>query len=182
MSNNKQPKNNNQTKGKEQIKMNVILCKPNMIPQVVSLAENHNYEDVKSYLEIDTPMTCITRKIAGEYYDLWCDDEGLLYDKKYACGISKDGKEFICGNILITTHNSKGETKGLTDEQIVKVLFTCSNWMNNKLFLKMFLSGLKSKGINETIDEKGNLVILEDYLGFGKIKLNQNGYLLRYEF
>lgn len=159
--------------------MKLVLCKPNEKPQIVELSKNHDYKDIMKLLEIDTPISCVKRKIGDEYFDFWIDDEGMLKDDKHItayCG----GLEVIVGNIVIATHTSMGETRGLTKKQLDKVLDK-SNWVNNELFLNMFIEELNDDyDIVEEIDENGDAVIIEDYKEYGNVKMNRNGGMLKY--
>ena len=88
-----------------------------------------DYIKMKELLGFDSPVTVVERKIEGQYYDLWLDDEGLLkaeedrivgavlLDKRPNCS------EYLIGNILILTHDEEGNSTGLTDDQISDIMY-----------------------------------------------------------
>ena len=67
-------------------------------------------ELIKKKLDIDSPITIVTRKIGSRYYDIICDDEGLFKtedDGKVVVGaICLNCEEFLAGNLLITKNDS----------------------------------------------------------------------------
>lgn len=153
--------------------MKLILCKPNEMAKVVELPKKHNYKDLKRLLEIESPLTCVSRKIGDTYYDFWCDDEGLFPKKKYLCGICRNAQELLCGNILIAGHDDEGNTIGLTEEDIEKIL-NDRNFVCNEDFLKF------GGAPNYPRNEDGDAIIVSDYIGFGAVLLNPMGYMLKY--
>lgn len=154
--------------------MKVILCKPNDKPKVVDIPKKHTYLDIKALLEIESPLTCVRRKIGNNYYDFWCDDDGLFPENKCVCGICTNAKEVLCGNILIAKSDSEGNLIGLTKDEIEKVL-NDKNFICNEDFLK-FVGGTP----NYPRNENGDAMIIRDYAGFGSIYLNPVGYMLKY--
>ena len=153
--------------------MKVILCKPNDKPKVVKKKKKHTYLDIKALLEIESPITCVSRKIGDVCYDFWVDDEGLFPENKCMCGICTNAKEVLCGNILIAKSNSSGNLIGLTEDEIEKVL-NDKNFICNEDFLKF--GGTP----NYPRNENGDAMIIRDYAGFGSIYLNPMGYNLKY--
>ena len=61
------------------------------------------------------------RKIGKTYYDIFCDDEGLLKDKPIVSAVSSDMQPMLVGNLFITRSNDEGETISLTNEEINEV-------------------------------------------------------------
>lgn len=156
--------------------MKVILCKPNMKPQVVDIPKKHTYLDIKALLEIESPLTCVSRKIGNKYYDFWCDDEGLFPEKKYVCGICTNANELLCGNILIAKNDNEGNLTGLTGDEIEKVLDD-HNFECNEEYIRFCK---ERRNINFLKDQYGNSLIIGDYIGFGSVCLNPMGYMLKY--
>ena len=66
---------------------------------------------------IDIP----TRRIGGEYYDIICDDEGLLKDYPQVAMVDKRLKPMIVGTIIIAKSDEEGELVSLTDEDIARI-------------------------------------------------------------
>ena len=160
--------------------MKAILCKPNEKPKVVDLPKRHTYLDIKALLEIESPLTCVERKIGNAYYDFWCDDEGLFQEKKYASAILMrcEQPEILCGNVLIAKHDGKGNLVGLTEEE-QKNIFDGENWSCNFALMK-YMVGKYGNGRDALFDGDGNMVITHDYLGFGEVLLHRDGHILKY--
>lgn len=132
-------------KGKEEKKMErkivgVLVDVENNCVHAISL--NYNDED-KNYLDAYYKvLNCDTfdiarRKIGNNYYDIFCDDEGLFKETRKPSAITFSGDEIVevlVGNLFICSCNEDGETIGLNDEQIDEIL-------NNVRSLK--LSGFK---------------------------------------
>lgn len=148
--------------------MKVVLFKPNEDAKVVELAKDHDYTDIKKLLEIDSPLTCIERKIGNKYFDIWCDDEGLLKDDKIVCGVllQSEGQEILCGNLLIANHDEEGNTIGLSDKEIKMIMSP-----ESKVSVKGWRDFNKS-------DEDEEIII--DYGYFGAIKVGKKGEWLIY--
>lgn len=155
--------------------MKVILCKPNEKPKVVDLPKDHTYLDIKALLEIESPLTCVERKIGNAYYDVWADDEGLYPETKYASGLCINAREILCGNILIAKHDNEGNLIGLTKEQQDKILDN-SNWLCNEEFINWQLCNVDHCVLNED----GHQKIFSNYEGFSEVLLHKNGYMLKY--
>lgn len=67
---------------------------------------------------IDIPI----RKIGGEYYDIICDDEGLLKDYPQVAMVDKSLQPMIVGTIIIAKSDEEsGEMMSLTDEDIARI-------------------------------------------------------------
>ena len=105
--------------------MKFILIKAGAKAEVVELqGDKIDYLKMKELLEIDSPVTCVERKIGNEYYDLWLDDEGLLKPEKdrIVTGFLQfGGQELLVGNMLILKHDEEGNSVGLTDEDLENV-------------------------------------------------------------
>lgn len=109
---------------------------------VHAISLNYNDED-KNYLDAYYKvLNCNTfdivrRKIGNNYYDIYCDDEGLFKETRKPSAITFSGDEIVevlVGNLFICSCNDNGETIGLNDEQLDEIL-------NNVHSLK--LSGFK---------------------------------------
>lgn len=60
----------------------------------------------------------VTRKIGKCYFDIICDDEGLLKDNPKISAINNLGQVMLVGNLLITNSDEDGETTSLTEKDI----------------------------------------------------------------
>lgn len=62
-------------------------------------------------------------KIDGKYYDVICDDEGLLKDGDIYCTIATpSGRVLIVGNVIICHHNDEGEETSITRAEAFNIL------------------------------------------------------------
>lgn len=92
-------------------------------------------EDYYRLMEIDT-IDIVTREINGKYYDIICDDEGLLKEHPIPTVFDIDRKPMIFGNIIIAgLADETGNMTDLTDEDIVKI--------ENSLGIVRFFDGRK---------------------------------------
>lgn len=62
------------------------------------------------------------RKIAGEYFSVYCDDEGLLNQAPIVSAMSKTEGPMLVGSLFICRHDEEGDTVSLTDSEIKRVL------------------------------------------------------------
>lgn len=65
-----------------------------------------------------TCIDIVTRKIGNRWYDIICDDEGLLNNNPKISAIGNLGNVMLVGNLLITNSDEEGDTTSLTDEDI----------------------------------------------------------------
>lgn len=111
--------------------MKFIKINAGGVAEVVELKgqDTIDYIKMKELLGFDSPVTVVERKINGQYYDLWCDDEGLLKEeeKRIVGAVLMDKRpgvsEYLIGNILILTHDEEGNSTGLTDDQIADIMY-----------------------------------------------------------
>lgn len=78
---------------------------------------------LNSYYQI---LNCDTfdiasRRIGENYYDIYCDDEGLLKSNPIVSAISSDRQPMLVGNLFVTKTDEEGNTISLTDEEIEEV-------------------------------------------------------------
>ena len=63
-----------------------------------------------------------TRSIGGVFFDIICDDEGLLKDDRIVSAVDKKGRPALVGNLLISkADEEEGRQIGLTDEELFHV-------------------------------------------------------------
>lgn len=79
--------------------------------------ENHDLDAIYDILKCDT-FDIATRKIGGRYYDIFCDDEGLLKEEQIISAIERGLTPMLVGNLMIANHDGAGETTTLTAEDI----------------------------------------------------------------
>lgn len=69
-----------------------------------------------------TTIDIVTRKVKGKYYDIICDDEGLLVDDPLISAIDDRGRGMLCGALLIVgMADDEGYETSLTDEDIAHI-------------------------------------------------------------
>ena len=153
--------------------MKLLLCKVDKEPEVVELPKDHDYHDLKKLLEISSPLTVVERKIGDKYYDLWIDDEGLFKEPKYLTGCCLNANEILCGNILIVNHGDNGETTGLSEDDIMNILWKGFLPNGNKNVIAL---------MNDEVDDNGDIIVSKNYAGWGIVYANEKGYCLRYEY
>ena len=74
-----------------------------------------------------TTFDIASRRIGDNYYDIYCDDEGLLQCNPVVSAVSEDRKPMLVGNLFVTKTNDEGETISLTAEEISEVLAAVVN-------------------------------------------------------
>ena len=76
--------------------------------------------DLESYYKA-LKCTCIDivyRKIGGEVFAIYCDDEGLLKRNPKPSAFNAEGKAQLVGNLFIARIDAEGETISLTSSEI----------------------------------------------------------------
>lgn len=74
-------------------------------------------DDIYANLKCDC-FDIATRKIGDTYYDIYCDDEGLLKENLNISAINRNGEVMLVGNLLFTQHNAGG----LTESEVAEIL------------------------------------------------------------
>lgn len=89
---------------------------------MVVLHEPDELDTFYRLIECST-IDIVTRKISGEYFDIVCDDEGLLVNKPVR-GVSMDGREVLVGNLIICGHSlpdDEGNLRSLTVKDLLRI-------------------------------------------------------------
>lgn len=63
----------------------------------------------------------VSRRFAGKYLDVICDDEGLLKDDARLTAIDVNSRPMLVGTLIIVDHDDEGETVSLTAEDVKRV-------------------------------------------------------------
>jgi hypothetical protein len=81
-----------------------------------------------------TYIDITARKIGENWFDIVCDDEGLL-ENKIPSAVNSENEVQLVGNLLLVNHDGEGNETSLTDEQIKDVLDNHINFYihNNKI-------------------------------------------------
>ena len=86
--------------------------------------EVRNIENnLQTYYDIigcDT-IDIVSRRFAGKYLDVICDDEGLLKDGARLTAIDVNSRPMLVGTLIIVDHDDEGETVSLTAEDVKRV-------------------------------------------------------------
>lgn len=77
-----------------------------------------NYYRLLDCRLIDIP----SRRIGDHYYDIICDDEGLLKGDPIVTAINSDGDAMLVGSLLVLKHDDEGNEIGLTAEEVREVM------------------------------------------------------------
>lgn len=79
--------------------------------------------ELQSYYKLldVTTIDIVSRKIAGKYYDIVCDDEALLKDKPIVTMVSPKMEPMLCGNLFIVNRGKAGELASLTPADVKRV-------------------------------------------------------------
>lgn len=65
----------------------------------------------------------VSRKIGSEYFDIICDDEGLLIDNPTVSAINEYGHPELVGNLIIVGQpDNLGNLQSLTENQAKEIL------------------------------------------------------------
>lgn len=67
----------------------------------------------------------VNRQIGDKRFDIIVDDEGLLKEKPIVSAVYKNDRVALVGRLLFAKHGKKGETVGLTDEEIEMIMSNC---------------------------------------------------------
>lgn len=79
------------------------------------------FEDKLEELYKLTNCDCIDitmRKVGNFEYDIVCDDEGLLKDRKIPTACNEKNEPMLVGNLLFCNHDDEGGLASLSDEQL----------------------------------------------------------------
>lgn len=99
-----------------------VLATPYASPKRHVLKLN-SYQDFYPMLDCEC-FEIVRRKFGKNYYDVYCDDEGLLLDKDPAIYTFHQDAicEIIVGNCFICKHDEEGETISLAEDEVNEVL------------------------------------------------------------
>ena len=75
------------------------------------------------YKEIGCDIIDVTsRKIGDQWYDIICDDEGLLKDNPVVTAVDMSGHPALVGGLIICRYDGEGDFTDLTDEDVELVM------------------------------------------------------------
>lgn len=95
-----------------------------------------NYYDLIGCNLIDI----VSRKLGDKYYDIICDDEGLLKENPIISALDSDKHCALVGNLIICHCDSEGYETSLTDEDIEDIMknHIAYYWSENGLKIALF--------------------------------------------
>lgn len=116
----------------------IIQSKPKTeIAPMYALAQGadpqENLQRIYDVLECDY-ITVATRKFGKNYYDVYCDDEGLLKANPLPSVATFEKGECIeqlVGNVFICKHDGEGGMQSLTQAECEEVLSTLLSYQDN---------------------------------------------------
>lgn len=85
---------------------------------VIDVEENH--ANLTRLLGCDW-LELAMRKIGEHYYDILCDEEGLLKENRAMSAVDLFFRERLYGNLIIAKHNDNGEMVGLTNDEVLEI-------------------------------------------------------------
>ena len=93
----------------------------NVVEDRVEIVETNGLDDY--YRLMGCSVIDITqRKIAGKYYDIICDDEGLLKENSKISAITHMGQPMLVGNLIIAGEaDADGNLTDLLDTDIAHI-------------------------------------------------------------
>ena len=74
-------------------------------------------ESLYETLKVGT-IDIVSRKVGGRWFDIVCDDEGLLKDNPKPSAVSPEGKVMLVGNLLFFHNDGEGNLTELTEDDI----------------------------------------------------------------
>ena len=95
----------------------LLIDKNSLYPEVV---ECNDLRDYYKYLDC-TCFDITRRKVGDKWFDIFCDDEGLLKDNYIATAYTSDHEPALVGNLIFANHNEQGETTSLSDDDIMLI-------------------------------------------------------------
>lgn len=86
----------------------------------MSLVEKDIEDELDVYYEIIDCQTIdiVTRKVNGRWFDIICDDEGLLKDEIVVSAIDRNLQTMLVGTLIFTHHDGAGYTTGISDDDV----------------------------------------------------------------
>ena len=97
--------------------MKLALFKNNRIEPIEVKGELDEYYNL---IDCDC-IDIVTRKVGDTYFDIICDDEGLLKDNPRVTAVDTEGNPMLVGNLIFSHTDEDGETVGVTDEEIALI-------------------------------------------------------------
>ena len=94
--------------------------------KVMSLTDRVRFKEIRNeleafYKEIGCDLIdVVSRQINGEWYDIICDDEGLLRPN-FISAVNKEGKPELVGGLIICKYGGKGDFTGLEPDDILRL-------------------------------------------------------------
>jgi hypothetical protein len=100
--------------------------------------EYESFRSLYPVLNCET-FTIAARSISGNYYDIYCDDEGLLKENHISAVLTpKNGgdiEEVLAGNIFICNHTDDGDMASLNEDQVSDILASVLTKVDGNEFL-----------------------------------------------
>lgn len=88
-------------------------------PSVTPVSIDHDFRAIQKIIDVNC-FDIVRAKIGGKYFDVYCDDEGLLKSDPILSAATKDGYGLF-GNLFICQNDGRGNSKSLTPEEILHI-------------------------------------------------------------
>lgn len=85
-------------------------------------------EEYYRLLDCDT-IDIVERQVGGKYFDIICDDEGLLKENPIPSALNKKGELMLVGNLLLCHHDNEGNETELSDKDVRLITNNCVNFI-----------------------------------------------------
>lgn len=100
----------------------LISTQQNKKPEIIEFKD-----DLQLYyklIQCDT-IDIVMRKINGTYYNIICDDEGLLKENPIVSAVNNKFQPMLVGNLIIAGNtDDDGNLLGITEEQAKEIINT----------------------------------------------------------
>lgn len=71
----------------------------------------------------------VTRRIGENYYNIVCDDEGLLKDTNWISAATEDGRAMLVGNLFICK-NESSELASISKEEAQEIIMNTAYYLD----------------------------------------------------
>ena len=82
-----------------------------------TISRENELENLYAALECRL-IDIVSRTIGGTYFDIVCDDEGLLCEEPILTAATPAGEALLYGNLFVTRNDHNGSLESLTDEDV----------------------------------------------------------------
>lgn len=110
-------------------KINLALFKAKTGELTKISIDGENLDEYYERLECDT-FDITHRRIGETYFDIFCDDEGLLRENPIIAAVDSSFAPALVGNLIFAHHDKEGNTTGISDEDFRLIQKSVINIIN----------------------------------------------------